>query len=50
MEADEPPSTTEGVRAWLFRVVTNLSIDHFRRHSTQREHVMAETKACASAS
>ena len=49
MEADEPPSTTEGVRAWLFRVVTNLSIDHVRRHSTQREHVMAETKAVATA-
>jgi RNA polymerase sigma-70 factor, ECF subfamily len=49
MEAEEPPSTSEGVRAWLFRVVTNLGIDHIRRHSTQRESVMAETKAVATA-
>jgi RNA polymerase sigma-70 factor, ECF subfamily len=47
MELDAPPSSAAGVRAWLFRVVTNLSIDHIRRHSTQREHVMAETKALA---
>jgi RNA polymerase sigma-70 factor (ECF subfamily) len=37
------------VRAWLFRVVTNLGIDHIRRHSTRRESVMAETKAVATA-
>lgn len=49
MEVDVPPISTEGVRAWLFRVVTNLSIDHVRRHSTQREHVMAETKQVATA-
>ncbi len=49
MEAQAPPSTPEGVRAWLFRVVTNLGIDHVRRHSTQREGVMAETKAVATA-
>jgi RNA polymerase sigma-70 factor (ECF subfamily) len=49
MEVDTPPSSAEGVRAWLFRVVTNLSIDHVRRHSTQREHVMAETKESATA-
>lgn len=49
LEVEAPPTTTEGVRAWLFRVVTNLGIDHLRRHSTQREHVMAETKAVATA-
>lgn len=49
MEADAPPGSSEGVRAWLFRVVTNLGIDHVRRHSTQRESVMAETKAAATA-
>jgi RNA polymerase sigma-70 factor (ECF subfamily) len=49
MELDVPPSSTEGVRAWLFRVVTNLGIDHVRRHSTRREHVMAETKQVATA-
>lgn len=49
MEADAPPSTAEAVRAWLFRVVTNLGIDHVRRHSTQRERVMEETKAMATA-
>jgi RNA polymerase sigma-70 factor (ECF subfamily) len=46
---DVPPTSAEGVRAWLFRVVTNLAIDHVRRHSTQREHVMAEAKAVATA-
>jgi RNA polymerase sigma-70 factor, ECF subfamily len=49
MEMDAPPSGAEGVRAWLFRVVTNLSIDHVRRHSTQREHIMAEAKGVATA-
>lgn len=49
MEAAAPPGTTEAVRAWLFRVVTNLGIDHIRRHSTQRERVMEETKAVATA-
>lgn len=49
MEVEVPPSTAEGVRAWLFRVVTNLGIDYVRRHSTQREHIMAETKEVATA-
>jgi RNA polymerase sigma-70 factor, ECF subfamily len=49
MEAEVPPSSAEGIRAWLFRVVTNLGIDHVRRHSTRRENVMAETKEVATA-
>jgi RNA polymerase sigma-70 factor (ECF subfamily) len=49
MEAEAPPSSAEGVRAWLFRVVTNLGIDHVRRHSTQRENAMAATKETATA-
>jgi DNA-directed RNA polymerase specialized sigma24 family protein len=31
-------------RAWLFKIVTNLSIDYLRRHSTWREQVLVETK------
>lgn len=49
MEASAPPDTSASVRAWLFRVVTNLGIDHIRRHSTQRERVMEDTKAAATA-
>lgn len=33
------------LRAWLFRVATNLAIDHRRRHSTWREAILDETKA-----
>lgn len=40
--ASVPPEP--GLRAWLFRVVTNLSIDHLRRHGTWRETILEETK------
>ena len=32
------------VRAWLFRVVTNLAIDHLRKHSSWKELVLIETR------
>ena len=38
------PSDPSEARAWLFRVVTNLAIDHLRRHSTWRELVLVDTK------
>lgn len=37
------------IRAWLFRVVSNLAIDHLRRHSTWREMVLVDTRARAEA-
>lgn len=39
------PTEPAEVRAWLFKVVTNLAIDHLRRHSTWRELVLVDTKA-----
>ena len=38
------PSEPGAARAWLFKIVTNLSIDYLRRHSTRREQVLVETK------
>jgi RNA polymerase sigma-70 factor (ECF subfamily) len=37
------------IRAWLFRVVSNLAIDHLRRHSTWKEMVLVDTRARAEA-
>ncbi|MGE0451761.1 MAG: RNA polymerase sigma factor [Vicinamibacterales bacterium] len=37
------------IRAWLFRVVSNLAIDHLRRHSTWREMVLLDTRDRAEA-
>lgn len=35
IEASERlPDTSEGVRAWLFKVGTNLAFDELRKHST----------------
>lgn len=43
------PADDAQVRAWLFRVVSNLAIDHLRRHSTWREMVLVDTRARAEA-
>lgn len=43
----ELPAEPGEVRAWLFRVATNLAIDHLRRHATWRETVLEETKGRA---
>lgn len=43
LEADSLPPEP-GLRAWLFRVVTNLAIDHLRRHSTWRETILEDAK------
>lgn len=32
------------IRAWLFRVVSNLAIDHLRRHSTWKELVLVDAR------
>lgn len=44
------PSVPAELRAWLFRVATNLAIDHLRRHSTWREEILTDTRARAMAS
>lgn len=42
---DERLPPDEGqVRAWLFRIVTNLAIDHLRKHSTWKELVLIDTR------
>ncbi|MGB7218168.1 MAG: RNA polymerase sigma factor [Vicinamibacterales bacterium] len=42
---DERLPDDEGqIRAWLFRVVSNLAIDHLRRHSTWKELVLVDTR------
>ncbi len=43
------PNRIEGVRAWLFRVATNLAFDELRRHSTWRETMVLELRATAEA-
>jgi RNA polymerase sigma-70 factor (ECF subfamily) len=43
----ETPGVPEGsaaTRAWLFRVASNLGIDHLRRHSTWRETVLLDAR------
>lgn len=47
LEQVELPHTSDELRAWLFRVATNLGLDHLRRHSTWRESVLDETRTRA---
>lgn len=43
----EPPGE---LRAWLFRVATNLALDYLRKQSTWRETILDETRARAEGS
>jgi RNA polymerase sigma-70 factor, ECF subfamily len=45
--APNVPTDIDGARAWLFRVATNLAIDHRRRHSTWRENILLDTRELA---
>lgn len=45
IEASERlPDTSEGVRAWLFKVGTNLAFDELRKHSTWRETMILDLR------
>ena len=44
LAATAVPSEPAAARAWLFKVATNLAVDHLRRHSTWRELVLVDTK------
>lgn len=43
------PDDEEQMRAWMFRVVSNLAIDYLRRHSTWKELVLVDARARAEA-
>ena len=45
--ADRLPDTDKGLRAWLFKVATNLAFDELRRHSTWREHMILDLRNAA---
>lgn len=48
--SDSLPLEAERVRAWIFRVATNLAIDELRRHSNWREHLVEDLRDAAEAS
>lgn len=41
------PPSDEGVRAWLFKVATNLAFDELRRHSNWRESMILDIRDAA---
>ena len=43
------PDSNEGVRAWLFKVASNLAFDELRRHANWRETALQELRDKASA-
>lgn len=47
--SDRLPGTSEGVRAWLFKVATNLAFDELRKHSTWRETMILDLRDVAEA-
>lgn len=44
LEQGRVPEGPGELRAWLFRVATNLAIDYLRKHSTWREGMLDETR------
>lgn len=42
--AERLPESGEGVRAWLFRVASNLAFDELRRHATWRETMLGDLR------
>ena len=47
--SDRLPGTDQGIRAWFFKVATNLAFDELRRHSTWRETMIFDLRAAAEA-
>lgn len=47
LESKRLPGSRRAFRAWLYRIATNLAIDHLRRHHTWRESILAEAQANA---
>ncbi len=47
--SDRLPDTDEGIRAWLFKVATNLAVDELRRHSTWREKMLLDLREATEA-
>ena len=47
LQQDALPIDDDNVRAWLFRVVSNLGIDHLRRHATKKEVVLVDVRGRA---
>ncbi|HET9468279.1 MAG TPA: RNA polymerase sigma factor [Vicinamibacterales bacterium] len=50
LQSEQPLADLRAIRPWLFRVVSNLAIDHLRRHSTWRELVLVDARERADAS
>lgn len=42
--SDSLPIGREGLRAWIFKVATNLAFDQLRRHSTWRETMVVDLR------
>ncbi|MFO0553503.1 MAG: RNA polymerase sigma factor [Polyangiaceae bacterium] len=47
LEQEALPMEPAELRAWLYRVATNLALDHLRRHGTWRESVLDDTRTRA---
>lgn len=50
LEQEHLPEEPRELRAWLFRVATNLAVDHLRKHSTWREGILDDARERAEAS
>lgn len=48
--ADRLPASTDGRRAWLFKVATHLAFDELRRHSNWRETMLLDLRVATEAS
>lgn len=46
---DSVPEGAQALRAWLFRVATNLALDTLKRHSNRREHLVFDLREAAEA-
>jgi len=50
LEQEDLPEDPGELRAWLFRVATNLAVDHLRKHSTWRETILDDARERAEGS